>query len=132
MKQTFEDAVLKTVLWWSEKAFQTSMNQNNGDDSLGGGMTFLLMNMVSQKAKENITKDNIFIFERELSRLITENKTEFGITLDVDYHPCDILSEACKLAQIDPSCLPCKSCTRIDKDNNAYAKYQYGGTFKQL
>lgn len=43
-QSNFTDAALKTAMWWSEKVFRTPMNQNNGDNTQQGGLTFLLQN----------------------------------------------------------------------------------------
>jgi hypothetical protein len=42
--QTLEVAVQKIVKWWSQKAFRTPLNQNNGDNSEHGAMAFMLIN----------------------------------------------------------------------------------------
>lgn len=125
MTQTYEEAVLKTVMWWNEKAFHSPMNQDNGDDSDIGKMTFLLMNTNSLEAQKSITKEQEKLFEQKLTELLMNCKEHERI-LDVDYHPCNFLSQAAKFAQIDTSCFPCKSYTRIDKNNEVFAKHKYG------
>lgn len=132
--QTFEDAVLKTVMFWSDKSFRTPMNQNNGDDSPNGAMGFMLMNMLSSKAQESITEDKIKSFENKLTELLmgVKNEARWNWELDVDYHPCQMLATAAEFAGLDSSCFPCKTWTRIDQDFNAIASYQYGGTPTKL
>jgi hypothetical protein len=132
--QTFEDAVLKTVLFWSDKSFRTKFNQNNGDDSPNGGMSFLLMNMVANKAQESITDEKIKLFESALTEKLLALKKEnpWKWELDVDYHPCQILSECADIAGLDQGCFPCKTFTRIESDFSVKAKYQYGGKFLTL
>ena len=128
---TFEDAILKAVKWWSEKSFQVSLNQNNGDNSKHGDMAFMLMNMVAMNAQKTVTADKINKFETHLSKSLMEyrkNNPTSSIWLDVDYHPCQMLVEAAQHAQIDESCFPCKSSTTIGRDNIVTAKYQYGGS----
>ena len=125
IQQSYEDAVLKTVMFWSDKSFRTILNQNNGDDSPQGGIMFALMNMVSGKAQESITEEKIKLFEKKLTELLM-SCDKYDRTLDVDYHPCILLSEAAKFAEIDEKCFPCKTVTRIDEDNTVHAKYQYG------
>jgi len=129
MKQTYEEAVLKCVMWWSDKSFRNPMNQNNGDKSEQGEMVFVLQNMVSLKAQEKITKENIKKFEEKLTELLLseKNKAYGRAELSVDYHPCENLFQACKFAEIDSHCLPCKSNSNIDENNRALVKYQYGG-----
>jgi hypothetical protein len=132
--QTYQDAVLKTVMFWSEKSFNTKMNQNNGDDSSNGAITHMLMNMLSMQSQDKLTPDKIKRFEQKLTEiLISERENRlWDITLDVDYHPCQQLYEAAQFAGIDPGCFPCKTCTIIKQDNTALAKYQYGGKFITL
>lgn len=132
--QTFEDAVLKTVMFWSDKSFRTPLNQNNGDDSPNGGMMFALMNMVSMSAQESVTDDKIKKFEEKLTELLmdVQNEPRYKWTLDVDYHPCQMLSEASEYAGLDSGCFPCKTFTRIEKDHNVTAKFQYGGNLITL
>ena len=129
----FEDAVLKTVIFWSEKSFKTAFNQNNGDNSENGAMSFMLMNMVASKAQAEATPDKIKNFEEKLYELlIAEKENPYNLTLDVDYSPCRILGEAARFAGLNPSCLPCKTFTRIENDYSVTAKYQYGGEFIKL
>lgn len=133
--QTFEEAVLKTVMFWSEKGFRTKFNQNNGDDSANGGMAFILMNMLAGKAQESVTEEKIKKFEDSLSKKLHEakaNGSRWELTLDVDYDPNKMLYEACQEAGLDPRALPCKTFTRINEDNSVDAKYQYGGKFVKL
>lgn len=127
MKQSYEDAVLKTVMWWVEKSFNTTLNQNNGDNSPQGGMAFMLMNMLSMDSQKDATPDKIKKFEEKLTELLMENRDDrFNRNLDVDYHPCKLLSIACEYAGINPGCLPCKTFSQIDDQNRVYVKYQYG------
>lgn len=132
--QTFEEAVLKTVLFWSDKSFRTLMNQNNGDDSPGGATTFMLMNMLAMSAKKSVTDEKIKAFEDKLTELLmaVKDKQSYQWQLDVDYHPCQMLAESAEFAGIDTHCFPCKTFTRIEKDHSVVAKYQYGGPFVKL
>ena len=133
MINTYEDAVLKTVLWWSDKSFRTKANQNNGDNTPQGALTFMLMNMRSTNAQDGINDAKIKIFEEELSRLLlSEVVRPDNLYLDVDYHPCSMLANAAHKAGIDIGCFPCKSHTRIDKNNRVFAKYQYGSSEVEL
>lgn len=129
MKNTYEEAVLKCVLWWVEKSFHTSLNQNNGDDSTNGGISFMLMNMLSMQAQDSVTPNKIKKFEEKLTELlmaVKDSSNKWDKELDVDYHLCQKLTEAAKYADIDFSCFPIKSWTVIDNDNKVFAKYQYG------
>ena len=121
MKQTYEEAVLKIVMWWSDKSFRTPLNQNNGET----GMLHTLMNSTSTNANSRTTPQQIKLFEEKLGELLM-NASERERNLDVDYHPCSLLAQAADFAKIETAVFPCKSFTRIDKDNRAFAKYQYG------
>ena len=131
MEQTLEDAVLKTVTWWSDKSFRTVMNQNNGDDA-DDGVVNILLNTASMKAKNGITGEQIKKFEDKLTELLMNAKSSYDRSLSVDYHPCEKLFEAAEFAGINSSCFPCKSCTSIDNNNKAFAKYQYGGDHNEI
>lgn len=121
--QTHEVAVKKTVQFWVDKSFYTPMNQNNGDNT--NPMMGILMNTVSAKAQERNDVSKIAVFEQKLTELLMNKSLLSTITLSVDYHPCEILSEAAEFAKIDTGCFPCKTFTQL-KGNSAIAKYQYG------
>lgn len=135
--ETFENAVKKVVGFWVEKSFRTLLNQNNGDDSPQGGMTFLLMNMVAMENKKSVTEEKIKLFEEKLSELLIKERNglplgTYPITLDVDYHPSWMLAEAADYAKIDSSCFPCKTFSLIKLDNSVEAKFQYAGKLVKL
>lgn len=134
--QTFEEAVLKTVMFWSEKAFRTAMNQNNGDDSPNGAMAFMLMNLNALKAQESVTDEKVKAFEEILAKKLNEAKEAnewYLMELDVDYHPCQMLYEAATEAGLNAAAFPVKTFTRINKEDfSVDSKYQYGGKFIKL
>lgn len=135
MKQTLEDAVLKTVTWWSDKSFRSHPNQKNTDDcdnDVNNGVVHMLMNIVSMKAQDDITKEQVAKFESKLTELLMNAKNNYDRSLSVDYHPCEHLFIASEFAGINPSCFPCKSSTSIDENNRTFAKYQYGGEYKEI
>jgi hypothetical protein len=132
MTQTYEQAVKKVVDFWIEKSFRTPLNQNNGDGSPQGGMTFLLMNMVSARAQETITDEKIKLFENKLTEILLLDNPR-NINIGVDYHPDKELSDAAAFAGLDAGCFPCKTYTWINKQTNtATSKYQYGGQIVTL
>lgn len=132
--RTYKEAVELTVNWWAEKSFNTPLNQNNGDSSETGSIAFMLMNMNSMSAQERNTPDKIEKFKAELTKILLDNESDVkrGYTLDVDYHPNKYLSEACELSGVDPSCLPCKTFTGINNENEVEGRYQYGGDWFKL
>lgn len=133
--KSFKDVALKVAKWWSEKAFRTPLNQNNGDTSSQGGLVFMLQNRLSSLAQEKATDEKIEAFEQKLVELIEERHNAFPdgqIWLEVDYSPCETLAKAATHADLSLSCFPCKSSAIIDKDGKIKVKYQYGGSFIEL
>lgn len=132
MERTYKQAVTIMVDWWAEK-MQKPLNQNNGDNSESGGIAFMLMNMVAMNAQETITEDKIKKFKSFLTdKLIPlEGNNNWRGQLDVDYHPNELLFQACEYSGINTSALPCKTFTRIE-DNFVIGRYQYGGEFFKL
>jgi hypothetical protein len=130
--QTLEQAISKVVKFWSEKSFRTPLNQNNGDNSENGEISFLLMNQVALTAQSNVTDEKIKAFEDKLTELLLKSEPHERAWLDVDYHPCKMLSDAAQYAGLDDGCFPCKSSTHIGRDNIAQAKYQYGSQMVDL
>jgi hypothetical protein len=133
-KRTYEEAVNISVKWWSEKAFATLFNQNNGENSENGGMTFMLMNMVASKAQAKVDTETIEKFEKKLTEILLsqKGKPKYANELEVDYNPNHNLSHACAFAGVDTYCLPCKTFTYIDENNAVKGRYQYGGAWFEL
>lgn len=126
IQQTYEEAVLKTVMWWSE-AIQKPINQDNGDTSENGAMAFMLMNMVAGNAQDSITPDKIKSFEDALTkRLLAVEYRKHEQDLDVDYHPNQILAECANVAGISSSVFPCKTWSRIGAQNEVNVSLGYG------
>jgi len=133
-KRTYKEAVDITIEWWVEKSFQTNMNQNNGDNSPNGGMSFMLMNTAASRFQKDVTEEKIEKFKSKLTEtlLLAEGKHIFANKLSVDYDPNSILYDACKFAEINTLCLPSKTVTWINKDNEIEGRYQYGGEHFKL
>lgn len=129
-----KEAIKKVVDFWVEKSFETPLNQNNGDDSENGALSFMLMNMVSSDAKNGVTNEKIDKFRKSLTESLTKEIERVGHIhfCEVDYHPSTLLADACKDAEISDRCLPCKTWTRIDREGVAKASYQYGGEIVEL
>lgn len=132
--RTYKEAVEIMINWWVDKSFNTPLNQNNGDDSPNGGTMFALMNMVAMSAQSKNTPEMIEKFKLELTRqlLEVESKGRYGNQLSVDYDPNRILYDACKLSNVSTSCLPCKTFTFINDNNEVEGRYQYGGSWFKL
>ena len=132
--QTYQEAVTKMVQWWTEKSFGGRINQNNGDDSEVGSLVFMLMNSNSLRAQGEVTPAKIEKFKEKLTELLLkgEGGRLWERRLDVDYHPCPMLVEARDYADINPSCLPCKTTSYIDDNSQVKCSYQYGGAWQTL
>jgi hypothetical protein len=133
-KRSYKEAVEISVNWWVEKSFATKFNQNNGDNSDNNRIGFLLMNMAAANKQKEVTDDKIEKFKSKLTELLlaNEEKGRYEKELDVDYNPNRILSEACKFAGINSICLPCKTFTFINNENEVEGRYQYGGELFKL
>ncbi len=132
--RTYKEAVDLMVDWWVEKSFKTPLNQNNGDNSDNGWFGHLLMNNLSRKAQEQIDEFKIQKFKGKLTEILldVEGKGRYYNEMDVDYHPNEKLQIACRYAEIDPSCLPCKTFTFINNENEIEGRYQYGGDWFKI
>lgn len=132
--KTYQQAVERVVTFWVEKSFNTPFNQNNGDDSEHGGMAFMLMNLVAAQAQTTVSPLKIEAFRKHLTNSLLANESDLQkrTWLGVDYHPCELLADSAEFAGLNPGCFPCKTITRIDQNNNATAKYQYGGQWIEL
>lgn len=130
--QTFEQAVEKVVNWWSDNSFKIVINQDNGDDS-NGGLAFLLMNSLSIRSRQEVAPEKIEKFKESLTlRLLTANDY-YRYNLGVDYGADQPLIDACKDAEISVDCLPIKSDTWIDYNNNEVeVRLGYSGKRKTI
>lgn len=129
MANTLKQAIEKVVAFWSNKAFKTPMNQDNGADN---ATMMFLMNQVSMNAQKDITDEQILNFETKLIKLLTAQNRVSNMALHVDYHPDRMLLEAAEHAGIDSKCFPCKTSTWITDDYTAKASYQYRGELQIL
>ena len=114
--------------WWAVRTFDHALNQNNGDTSDKGEMSFMLMNLVSSKARQSADPNARQKFKDKLIELMAD-KDHFNIY--VDYHPDPELAEACDYAGIGYEALPCKSGTEFSK-GQLKGKYQYGGQWTKI
>ncbi len=130
--QTLDEAIFKCVFFWIEKSFSQAKNQNNGDKTKQGDVVNMLLNLVSDEANKSVTEYKITLFQKKLTELLLAQKNNYERSLSVDYDACELLSEACEFAGIDQRCLPVKSSTCINTNNDAFGKHQYGGANLKL
>lgn len=128
-RRTYKEAVDIMVDWWVEKSFNTALNQNNGDSSHDSGFGFALMNILSLDVQEDINNEKIDRFKLKLKELLmsVEGKGRFQNQLEVDYDVTGFLLEACQFAEINTNCIPIKTFTFINDNNEIEGKYQYQG-----
>jgi len=106
---------------------------DNGDTSQHGflGMALATTLIESDKSKTTDMPNRIEVFRKaitdELIRLrdTPEDGEYFQRWLDVDYHPCRVLSNAADLSGIPHSQFSCKSSVMIDSDA-VVASFGYG------
>lgn len=134
-KKAFKAASVRCANWWANKAFKTENNQDNGDNSISGALGMGLANMLAEKSREGVTRSKITIFTNSIINDIWKEKQEninAWIMMDVDYHPCKILTDACHLSGLDSLCLPIKTWTKIRKDNKVSASFGYRGKIERV
>jgi hypothetical protein len=125
IKQTYEEAAIKTAMWWADKSFRTSFNQNNG----GEGFQIALMNILASESQKSVTEEKIKLFESKLVEFIMlfkDSKDYRDKFIEVDYHPDKILVKAAEFAKLDIGCFPCKSYSKIDNENKVFVRFGYG------
>lgn len=100
-----------TAKWWRKKL--ECCHHDNGDTSSSSSFACFMADMLAQKHAP--TKSQLDIFENELTRLIMESKM-FNVYLRCDYNPCQMLSDAAEVANINPCCFPFKTNTSTIED----------------
>lgn len=112
----YPEYVRAAVNWWANAIVNPKFD--NGDNSMAGGMAFLMAMMVSKKS--SISKDQIDIFKKELADIIVEQMESSycgECQLGVDYHPDMLLYSAAQKAGInDDMGFPWKTNMRISKE----------------
>lgn len=99
------------VNWWTEAIQHPKMD--NGTDEMSGFMMLVGGGM----SKRQLTEAELRIFREKLAEGILEEMKEMGgrVTLDVDYSPDRILSEAGAAIGLGPFSYPCKTTMWISK-----------------
>jgi len=125
MKYTRQEAIIAAVLWWQE-SITKPLNQDIGAQSSAERQLELLMLNHSSDNQAKITKEATEVFYKELVESLASESGQ--ITLDVDYHPCQILGDALAKSGIDPSVLPCKTWMVIRESNEVIVSEGYRAT----
>jgi hypothetical protein len=133
-KPTLEQ-IEKVAEWWAVRTFDKAWNQDNGDNSETGRMTFLLMNMASNdaynKAPKGARDKFINAIVESLSSISKEYQGEY--TLSVDYDPNVRLGDVCEKAGIGSRMLPCKTFTLWHHDEKKFrGRHTYGGPWEDV
>jgi hypothetical protein len=128
--QNYKEVAHAAAHWWADKSFNDPDNQNNGTDDLA----MLLKKQFAAEAQNKVTD-----FQKEkFTKLLTEclesvlKLEDSRAMLDVDYHPCELLSDVCKAAKVDEQCLPIKTDMWIETDGDITVSYGYRGSIENL
>ena len=134
LKTVKKELISKLVNWWAELTTTSALNSNNGDNSYAGGLAFLLMNMLAQSKRVTISEDQVSKFKEKLTELIEAELENFDyLSLGVDYHPDNELSEAASYAGISDLCFPVETNSVINlKTNTVKVSLGYGGKWIEL
>lgn len=131
METTLLAAAEAAAEWWAAK-MQQPFNQDNGtSNEPNGGTMFMLMNLAGATAQKGITPAKVENFKAALIRSIVEGTQNSRRVFGVDYHPDQILAEACEAAGIATGALPCKTHMWIDAATfKVTASFGYGAEAK--
>ena len=97
------EAAKATAKWWRERL--TRLHHDNGDNSQSSQIAVALADMLA--AMNTPSVEQLDKFEEALTEMLSkENAVQ--VSLDCDYAPCGILSEAAAIARVDTSIFPWK------------------------
>ena len=101
-----EEGIKKAAKWWGDKVCGP-VRHDNGDNSRGSMMAMLLADLGSSPVSNNAAE----VFQKELISRINAslNSGNHRVYLDVDYHPCEMLSQAAKVAGVNTMNFPFKT-----------------------
>lgn len=119
-----EKTAALTAKWWRKKI--ENNHHDNGDKS--SALAGLLADVIA--AEHAPTVDKLDAFEEVLTKLMVDDKS-YSITLQCDYHPCEMLSDAAKVVGINSSVFPWKVAT-YTTDTCVEAKDGYGYPFEPV
>ena len=115
-----------TSKWWRNKI--ECCHHDNGDSSTECMMAGVLADLLArQNAPSQFQLDK---FEEVLTKTIMNN-TSVVVTLNCDYHPCEILHDAASAAGIDESVFPWKVSTQTTEDS-VCVKDGYGSPMMEI
>lgn len=120
------DSITVAADWWADAIKKPK--QDAGEPILN----FLFM-QTSSMTKKELSDEKIEKFKGILKEGINEHMKEYGrCTLDVDYHPCEILEKAGSAIGLrDMIDYPIKTTMRVTKDKVEVA-YGYGKSFETI
>lgn len=123
-KRSWQEACLTVAMWWAD-TLRKHVPQNMGAKSAAEINTEAMIDAITTMQKTSITSDQIDAFEKHLFEKLIMQTPE--ISVRVDYHPSDILNDACTATGLTPLFIfPIKTYTRIDKRFRVLAKSGYG------
>lgn len=111
--------ISRAVELWCRKLFAPKFD--NGDDSEAGfiGGMLATINLHKTKDAETNLSDKVEVFRTSLTKALIElrgSEEYFYPWLNVDYYPCELLSNAAKEAEIPERLFSCKSSVKISDD----------------
>ena len=119
-KKPSDRIIYRAVELWCRKLKEPVFD--NGDNSHTGLLTNILADNIIQCDKSKIDdldeRINKFkeILTKKLIALRDDDSGLFPKWLDVDYHPCKILTDSANIANIPLSLFSCKSTVNIEHD----------------
>lgn len=125
-----QEVILQTAKvaseWWGNVLVNPRFN--SGDDSIGG--LFAMTSAMSFTADVTIEQKEAFIALLS-DKISKEIKDGYGLNLDVDYAPCQILCESAKEAGIKTANFPWKTIMHIEI-GFVSVRYGYGASSQVL
>lgn len=114
--------------WWADKVCHPKFD--NGDNGEAGVMCFMMANIAKKDVEDESKQKFADLLKIRIEKELTE-RPEYTVNLDVDYHPCRILSEVGKSAGISDMNFPWKTYMLISS-NSVSVAYGYQAPLEVL
>lgn len=115
-----------TAKWWRTRL--ECIHHDNGDNSKPCAVAGIMADMLAMLNKP--TKEQLDNFEKILTDLLINNDSK-RISLECDYDPCKLLSDAADQSNIDSSVFPWKTNT-ITTEDKVLVSNGYGDSFVEI
>lgn len=134
MKITNEQ-IEKAVIWWADQVTKPTFNALTDEERKqpgNRGMEFAeALASISVKPISQ-TQRAIFISTLRSTLKVNRLYNRWALILDVDYHPCEMLSNAAKFAGIPESNFPWKTTMWVMENGRVLVRLGYGGKEQEL